>query len=126
MVTPVVCLRLFEFLTTLTFGALRKKITLCQQHLRQPQKKGSLSTCGQQCIMNRQEYNRRWKGMLRGKKDLTSMAVPQNKTLSAIVHELHRRGFVSITVLINSKNTSAKRKQLLRLLIIRNLHPRNL
>ena len=33
MVTPAVCPRLFEFLTTLTFGAQRD-ITLCQQHLR--------------------------------------------------------------------------------------------
>ena len=42
--------------------------------------------------------------MLRGKKDLTSMAVPQNKTISAIVHKLLHREFISITVLINSKN----------------------
>ena len=39
LVTPAVSPRVFEILTTLTFGALRKKITLCQQDLRPSQKK---------------------------------------------------------------------------------------
>ena len=44
--------------------------------------------------------------LLREKKqDLTSIGVPQNKTTSAIVHKLHRKGFISITGPVNSKNS---------------------
>ena len=67
-----VCPRLFEILTTLTLGALRKKIALCQQHLKTSQKKKnnetSSSSCGQQCTMKCQEHNRSKKGTLREKK----------------------------------------------------------
>ena len=45
--------------------------------------------------------------MLRGKKDLTSMAVPQNITISVIAHKVHRKGFISITGLVNSKKHQA-------------------
>ena len=38
------------------------------------------------------------------RQDLTSMAVPQNQTISAIVHKLHRKEFSSIMELINSKD----------------------
>ena len=38
------------------------------------------------------------------------MAVPENKTISVIVHKLPRRGFISITGLINSKNISPAKK----------------
>ena len=66
-VTPVLYSRVFEILSALTFGALRKK-KLCQQRSRPPQKKRkknnetSSSTCGQPRIMIRQEHNRSKKG----------------------------------------------------------------
>ena len=62
-VTPVVCQRLFEFLTTLTFRALgRNHIvstafeTIAKKKEKQDRnKENPSSTRGQQCIMNRQE-----------------------------------------------------------------------
>ena len=48
-----------------------------------------------------------WKGILRGKKDITSMAVPQNKKISVIDDKLLRREFISITVLISFKKSPA-------------------
>ena len=80
VVTPAVCPRLFEFLTTLTFGAQRRNHiastpsvaiakkqkkshcvhSICD-HRREKKNRdgeGSFSTCDQQFIMNCQEHNR--------------------------------------------------------------------
>ena len=70
--TPAVCPRLFEFLTTLTFGALRKE-SHCVTDIRGHHKKNnetSSSTCGQQCIMKCQDHRRSKKGTLREKKKI--------------------------------------------------------
>ena len=42
------------------------------------------------------------------KKHLTSMAVPQNITISVIAHKVHRKEFNSITGLVNSKKQQAR------------------
>ena len=69
-----VCPRLFEILTTLTFGALRKNhiVSPTVEDITKKHKKynneTSSSTCGQQCIMKCQEHNRGKKGALREKK----------------------------------------------------------
>ena len=62
MVTPAVCPRLFEILTTFTFRALSiaKKNT---------DKESSLSICDQQCIMCCQEHNQSWNGVVWWKKN---------------------------------------------------------
>ena len=39
LVTPAVYPRVFEILTTLTIGALRKKVTVCHRHSRTSQQK---------------------------------------------------------------------------------------
>ena len=69
-----VCPRLFEILTTLTFGALRKiHIVLStveditKKKNRKYNNETSSSTRGQQCIMKCQEHNRGKKGALREK-----------------------------------------------------------
>ena len=65
MVTPAVCPRLFESLTTLTFGAQRRNHTVSpafDHRKKKGNKESSLSTCDQQFIMNYQEHNRSWKG----------------------------------------------------------------
>ena len=83
-----VCPRLFEFLTTLKFGAPRKKshcVNNILDHREKNTKKKnknnetSSSTCGQQCIMKCQEHNRSKKRDVASKKNQapTSMAVPQ-------------------------------------------------
>ena len=104
-VTPAVCPRSFEFLTTLTFGALRRNHivptgfeTIAKKKKRKHRNtEGSLSTRDQQFIMNCLDYHRRWKGsasvlasmrwLLCGgkKRDLTSMTVPK-KTIHVIVY----------------------------------------
>ena len=67
LVTSVVYPRVFEILTTLTLGALRKK-SHCVTNIRGHHKKQNKTTCGQQCIMTCQEHNRSKKGTLREKK----------------------------------------------------------
>ena len=67
IVTPVVCMRLFEFLPALTFGAQRGNhiVSTAFETIAKKQhrdKEGSLSTCDQQLIMNCQEHNQSWKG----------------------------------------------------------------
>ena len=108
-----VCPRLFEILTTLTLGALRKKIALCQQHLKTLQKQKnnetSSSSCGQQCSMKCQEHNRSKKGTLREKKRSDVYEGSTRKMISVIVDKLHRKEFMSITVLLNSKNSPASK-----------------
>ena len=67
----------------------------------------SSSTCGQQCIMNRQEHNLSleldvaWK-----KKDPTSVRVPQKWTIPVIVDKLSRTEFMSITFSLIQNLTS--------------------
>ena len=70
----------FEFLTTFTFGTLRTTHTVATAFetfaKKEKNKEGSFFTCDQQFVMNCEEQNRSWKGMLCGEKqDLTSMAV---------------------------------------------------
>ena len=63
-----VCPRLFEILTSLTFGALRQKthhVTDIRGHHKKT--KNSTSTCGQQCTMKCQEHNISKTGTLREK-----------------------------------------------------------
>ena len=66
MVTPAVCPRLFEFLTTLTFGAQRRHHIVSTAFETIAKKKrareGSFSTYDQQFIMKCQEHNRSWEG----------------------------------------------------------------
>ena len=65
MVTPAVCPRLFEFLTTLTFGAQARHhnvSTAFETIAQKKSKEGSFSTCDQQFVMNCQEHNRSWEG----------------------------------------------------------------
>ena len=71
MATATIDSRLFEFLTPLTFGALRRNH--CQQHSRPSQKKkeGSLSTCDQQCIMNCQCAQPKLEGNVAWKKKIS-------------------------------------------------------
>ena len=92
----IVFSHVFELLTTLTFGALRKKKTSCQQHLRPSQKqkshkterkKNTLSTCGQQCFMNCPEHT-----------STRSHVYVKKQTRSVTVNKLHRREFISVTV----------------------------
>ena len=66
-VTPAICPRLFEILMMLIFGALRRNHivstaleTIAKKN--RNKKKGLLSTCDQQLIMNCQEHNRSRKG----------------------------------------------------------------
>ena len=67
-----VCPRMFDILTTLTFGAERRK-SQCVNSIRGPPKKNKKTmkprrTRGQQCIMKYQEHNRSKKRTLREKK----------------------------------------------------------
>ena len=59
MITPAVCPRLFEFRTTLTFGAQRssrKSVnSIGYRRNKKKRQEGSLSTCDQQLIMSCQE-----------------------------------------------------------------------
>ena len=69
--TPAVCQRLFGFLTTLTFTALRKNriVSAAFDTIAKNKKmKPRSPRVGQQCIMKCQEHNRSKKGTLRGKK----------------------------------------------------------
>ena len=68
--TPAVCPLLFEFLTTLTFEALRKNPfkDIIKKKDKNKNNETSSSTCGQQCITKCQEHNRSKKGTLREKK----------------------------------------------------------
>ena len=108
-VTPAVCPRLFEILTTLTFRALgRSHIvstafeTIAKKH---GDRKGSVSTCDQQFIMNCQEHNRSWmtsvtvlasmRWLLCGENEIPrSMTV---RRISVIEHKSHRWAFFSLT-----------------------------
>ena len=63
VVTLLPCVpRLFEILTTLTFGSQRRNhIVSAAFETIAKNKEGSLSMCDQQFIMNCQEHNRSWK-----------------------------------------------------------------
>ena len=105
MVTPA---RLFEFLTTLTFGALRRNHmvstvfeTVVRKAKKKEQKQGGLAVHVRSTVCD--ELSRtppKLEGNVAWKKDLTSMAV-QKKLQSVIVHKSLRRGVTSITVIIN-------------------------
>ena len=106
--SPRACLK---FSPTLTFGALRKKITSCHQHSRTSQKNNetSWSTCGQQCSMKCEEHNRSKKRTLREKKkDPTSMTITREKDDICNRPHIIPQGILSpFTSLINSKNSAA-------------------
>ena len=59
VITPVVCPRLFEFLTTFTFGAQRGNHVVAKK---KKDSEGSWTTCDQFFLMSCQEHNRSWKG----------------------------------------------------------------
>ena len=49
---------------------------------------------------------------MKKKQDLTSMAVPQNKTVAVIVDKLHRKEVIRITALINLKKARNQLRKL--------------
>ena len=127
-VTPAVCPRLFEFLTTLTFGALRENHIVSPSRTSQKEQKNnnetSSSTCAQQCIMKCQDRRSCKNGTLREKKtDPTSITVPQENMTSVIVDKSPRKEFFSITVLINSKRKSRIKLRILRFILSKHLQP---
>ena len=113
-----VCPRLFEFLTTLTFGALRKNhivstaletVAKKNKRIRQKQRKPVVHVRSAMYHESSRTQLKFGRGCYVKKQDLTSMAVPQNKTISAIVHKFHRKGFISMTGLIDSENEVRKK-----------------
>ena len=108
MVAPAVCPRLFECPATFTFGALRKNHIVSTTFEAIAKKTHKTET--KKTIMNRQEHNRSSEGNDAWKKDLTSMAVPQNKTISVTADKQPRKGFISITRLVNAKKTLGPQK----------------
>ena len=72
VITSVVYPRVFEILTTLTFGALRKNhiVSPAFDTIKKKRRdtEASLSTCDHQCIMKFQAQNRSKKGSLREKR----------------------------------------------------------
>ena len=114
IVTPLLCPRLYEFLTTLTCGALRKTHILStafdveKKKAQDRNNESSLSTCGQQCLMNRQEHKRSWEKICLEKQELTSMAVPQRKAV--VVHYYTAMGVFPLRDLLKNKKHSARKK----------------
>ena len=99
---------------------------LCQQHVRPSQKKtkrnrnkeGSLSTCDQQYLMNCQEHNRSYKGMLRGKEARSHVRGGSTRkryllssinysagNLCLVVQKKHPHEITGVTALICSQKT---------------------
>ena len=112
---PVVSPRLFEILTTRTFGALRRNhiVSTAFETIakKNRSKEGSLSTCGQQCIMKRQEHNRSWEWNVARKKKSRSNVNGCSTTQNDICNRTLKTPKVIYlhTGLINSQNTrSAK------------------
>ena len=102
LVTPAVYLRVFEILTALTFGALRKNhIVLSIFEDIKKNKKWILvvHVRSKWIVKNTTEV---WKSMLR-EKNLTSMTVPKNKMIAEIVDVLPLTEFIRITALIHFK-----------------------
>ena len=85
------CPRLFEFLTTLTFGAQNRNHIVPTALETIAKKEGSLSTCGKQCITNCQETTEFGRECCVVKRMFKFMAVPKKKNISVIVHKLPRK-----------------------------------
>ena len=101
LVTPAVYPGVFQILTTLTFGALRKSQCVADvrgHHKKTKTKKQSSSTCGQQCIGR----------CVKKSQDPTSMTVPRGKNdICNRQQNCPPKGLISITFLINSKKRPA-------------------
>ena len=99
-----------EILTTLTFGALRKKIAK-KKNTKKKNNETSSSTCCQQCIMNRHEHNRSLERDVAWKKNSSSDVhggLHKKKTISVIVDKVTPQGiYVHHLLSINSKITTS-------------------
>ena len=107
MLTPVVCPRLFEILTTLKFAAHHRNhiVSRAFETVEKNTETGTARCQHQQCIMNCQEDNRSWKGsasvlvlmrwLLRGEKRCYVDDRSKNlkmKWVSVIVHKITQQG----------------------------------
>ena len=108
MVTPAVCPRLFVFLTTLTFGALRRTTLVSTAFEATTRKKeGPYVHLPSAVCLELSRTQPKFEGNVVWKKNKISRPWRfQKKTISVIVHKLPRRGFISTTVLINSNKSS--------------------
>ena len=103
MVTPIVYPRVFENLTTLTFGALRTNHNVSptfediQKTHKTETKKTRHPRAVSNCIMNRPEHNRSSERDVAWKKKIRRpWRYHEKKTISVIVDKLHRWKFMSI------------------------------
>ena len=110
IVTPVVCPRLFEIITTLTSRALRRNhivpsasVATKKKRTRQRQRKPIVYV---RSAMYHESPNAQPK---LGRECCVEKKTRSHVT-SVIAHKLPRRGFISITGLINSKNMKSAKK----------------